>query len=277
MLIYHTPLKNFVTFLFLGFLPTFLSAKYICTEDAKGFWCSTSKIGIGTYYANYQHPTINYGGGFLSLSSLYWRSRFSIGGDISGGLGEQKITNILAESKNVLGGFLGLQIYPGINLSDLLGESRQNPFILHFSTSFHLDNYGLRNSMPDTLLFTLGVGINGAKHINKLGLEYSLNYGYVVYGAYQFIERKNQDTLAITRRNSAILGRNSHETKASFSIIYDTFYTKFNFIYRHLDDSAQVGVKRFSTDSISHTLGYAHTHNFIASLEFGYSFGDFGK
>lgn len=277
MLIYHIPLKNFVIFLFLGFLPTFSSAKYICAEATKGFWCSTSKIGIGTYYAHYQHPKIDYAGGLLSVSSLYWRKRFSLGGEVSGGLGKQEISNIARESKSTLGGFLGFQVYSGVNLSDLLRESRQSPFILHFSTSFHFDDYGIKSNMPNTLFFTLGIGLNQIKSIEKLALEYSLNYGYIVYGAYQFATRKNPNTLAIAHRNSAILGHNSHEAKASFGILYDNFYAKFNVVYRYLDDSAHLSVKRFSTDSATHILGYPHTHNVIAGLEIGYSFGDFGK
>lgn len=276
---FFTFATKFCFFILLGFLPTCLFAKYICIEDSKGFWCSTSKVGIGTYYANYQHPKISYAGGNLTVASLYWRERFSLGGEISGGLGEQKFSNIANEAKNTLGGFLGFQAKTGVNIADLVGESRQNPFILHFTTSFHFDNYGhsAKIGMPDTLFFSLGTGLSGIKSIEKLSLEYSLNYGYIVYGEYRFATRKNPNTLAISHRNSAILGHNSHEAKASFGVVYDNFYMRFNFIYRYLDDSAQVSIRRFSTDSTTHILGYPHTHNFVAGLEIGYSFGDFGK
>ena len=273
-------IKRLCFFIFLGLLHSFLSAKYVCNEDLRGFWCSTSKVGIGTYYAHYQHPKINYAGGLLTVSSLYWRDIFSIGGEISGGLGEQKVSNLLSESKHTLGGFLGFQADMGVNLADLLGEDRQShPFILHFAISFHFDNYGssAKVSMPDTLFFSLGAGLRGIKSIEKLALEYSLSYGYIVYGAYRFITRKNPNTLAIAHRNSALIGHNSHETKASFGVVYDNFYVKFNLIYRYLDDSTLLSVKRFNTESISHTLGYSHTHNAIAGLEIGYSFGDFRR
>ena len=272
-------LKKICLILFLGFVLLSLPAKYICAEGAKGFWCSTSKMGVGTYYAHYKHPKINHFGGHLSVSSLYWKERFSIGADISGGLGEQKISSDFFDSapKNSFGGFLGFGLYSGVNLGDFLKNEIQNPFILHFSTSFHFDNYGLRNNMPDTLFFTLGAGLSSIKTIDKFSLEYSLNYSYVVYGSYRFIERKNPNSLAISRRSESTIGHNSHEAKASLAITYNSFYAKFSCIYRFLDDSKEVWVKKFSTDSTTYRLGYPHTHNLITMLEVGYSFGEFGK
>ncbi|WP_394909294.1 hypothetical protein [uncultured Helicobacter sp.] len=248
--------------LILGICAISVQAEYRCDT-----YCTDSKLGVGYSYDTHTSAPadITNHGAFLAGSWRRWDSQYGFSWEAKAGYAYTRATNTpqspIAFTQSHIAtssGFLDMLLHFGKNL-----RTMQNPLFVEIVIGANVSLYQAQSKIPNNGLATIGLGISGIQRLSEnLGLEYSLSYGYGVYGTYVYL--RSQDLW----HNTSTLKPNNHEIRASIGLQHNKkygIYTRLSGKYQILDSASP------TQNYMGNLVSYPHSTRFVATLEVGVS------
>ncbi|WP_394951432.1 hypothetical protein [uncultured Helicobacter sp.] len=248
--------------LILGICAISVQAEYRCDT-----YCTDSKLGVGYSYDTHTSAPadITNHGAFLAGSWRRWDSQYGFSWEAKAGYAYTRATNTpqspIAFTQSHIAtssGFLDMLLHFGKNL-----RTMQNPLFVEIVIGANVSLYQAQSKIPNNGLATIGLGISGIQRLSEnLGLEYSLSYGYGVYGTYVYL--RSQDLW----HNTSTLKPNNHEIRASIGLQHNKkygIYTRLSGKYQILDSASP------TQNYVGNLVSYPHSTRFVATLEVGVS------